>query len=109
MNVTWEDFARLDIRIATVTSVERVAGAERLLRFTFDVGAGEQRQVVAAMAPFFDDPDALRGRQMPVLLNVDPRVIRGCESQGMIIAADRDGRSVLLQSEIQVPSGSKVR
>lgn len=108
MAIQFEDFAKLDIRIGTVIQVERVADADRLLRFTFDIG-NEKRQIMASMAPFFDDLQALIGKQMPLLLNIQPRTFRGYESQGMILAADYNSRPVFLLPEEQVPSGAKVK
>jgi|SRR5581483_196264 len=108
MAIQFEDFAKLDIRIGTVIQVERAIGADRLLRFTFDIGE-EERQIMASMAPFFDDLQALIGKQMPLLLNIRPRTFRGYESEGMILAADYDSRPVFLLPEKHVPSGTKVK
>ena len=106
--VTIEDFNKLDIRIGKVLSVEKIQGADRLLKFTFDVG-DEQREIVAGMAEFFSDLAALEGKEMPLLLNIEPRTLRGQTSQGMIIAADVAGRPVLLHPEREVAPGSTVR
>jgi methionine--tRNA ligase beta chain len=109
MNITFEDFAKLDIRIGTVKSVEKVPDADKLLMFKFDIGEDNERQIMAGMAEFFDDPKQLVGRQFPLLLNIEPRAFRGYESQGMIIAADHDHRPVFLLPETQIPNGSKVK
>lgn len=106
--VTIEDFNKLDIRIGKVLAVEKVEGADKLLKFTFDVG-GEQREIVAGMAEFFSDLTGLVGKEMPVLLNIEPRTLRGQISQGMILAADVHGRPVLLHPEREVAPGSIVR
>jgi methionine--tRNA ligase beta chain len=106
--VTIEDFNQLDIRIGRVLSVEKIPRADRLLRFTFDVG-DEQRDIVAGMAEFFSDLAALEGKEMPLLLNIKPKTFRGHTSHGMIIAADVDGRPVLLHPEREVAPGSRVR
>jgi methionine--tRNA ligase beta chain len=106
--VTIEDFNQLDIRIGRVLSVEKIPRADRLLKFTFDVG-DEQRNIVAGMAEFFSDLVALEGKEMPLLLNIKPKTFRGHTSHGMIIAADVDGRPVLLHPEREVAPGSTVR
>lgn len=106
--VTIEDFNKLDIRIGKVLAVEKVEGADKLLKFTFDVG-GEQREIVAGMAEFFSDLAGLVGKEMPVLLNIEPRTLRGQISQGMILAVDVHGRPVLLHPEREVAPGSIVR
>ena len=108
MTIQFEDFAKLDIRIGTVKSVERVPDADKLLKFSFDIGE-ETRQIMAGMATFFDNLDELIGKQMPILLNIEPRTFRGYESQGMIVAADFENRPVFLLPEKFVPSGTKVK
>jgi methionine--tRNA ligase beta chain len=108
MTIQFEDFAKLDIRIGTVESVERAPDADKLLKFVFDVGT-EKRQIMAGMAAFFEDPQELVGKQMPLLLNIEPRKFRGYESQGMIVAADYENRPVFLLPEKHIPSGSKVK
>ncbi len=107
--VTIEDFNKLEIRIGRVLSVEKIQGADRLLKFTFDVG-DESRDIVAGMAEYFSDLDLLKGKEMPLLLNIEPRTLRGHTSQGMIIAADdEEGQPVLLHPEREVAPGSTVR
>lgn len=108
MTIQFEDFAKLDIRIGTVVSVERVPDADKLLKFIFDVG-DEKRQIMAGMAAFFDDPQELVGKQMPLLLNIEPRKFRGYESQGMIVAADYKNKPVFLLPENEILSGSRVK
>jgi methionine--tRNA ligase beta chain len=108
MTIKLKDFAKLDIKIGTIKSVERVSDADKLLKFSFDIGS-ETRQIVASMAPFFTNLDELIGKQMPLLLNIEPRIFRGYESQGMIIAADHENRPVFLLPEVSVPSGTKVK
>ncbi len=103
--VSFDDFARLDIRIGTIRSADRVQGTDKLMRL--DVG-GEMRQVVAGIAPHYT-AQQLIGKQVPVLVNLEPRKLRGVESQGMILAVDVEGRAILLTPEGQVPPGSKVR
>lgn len=109
MNITFGDFAKLDIRIGTVKTVEKVPDSDKLLKFVFDIGDGEERQIMAGMADFFDKPEKLIGRQFPLLLNIEPKAFRGHKSQGMIIAADHNNKPVFLEPETQIPSGSKVK
>lgn len=106
--VTLEDFKKLEIRIGKVISAERVSDADKLIKFVFDLG-NESRQVMAGMAEFFDDPSILIGKEMPVLINIEHRKLRGYDSQGMIIAVDVNGRPVLLHPEEEVPTGSIVK
>jgi len=105
--ITIDDFKRLQIRIATVTSAEPVPKSTKLLKLTLDVG-GETRTIVAGIAEDYA-PDQLVGKQIPVLVNLQPALIRGIVSEGMMLAADVDGRAVLLHPDREVPSGSTVR
>ncbi|MBW2310728.1 MAG: methionine--tRNA ligase subunit beta [Deltaproteobacteria bacterium] len=105
--VTFDEFMRLEIKIGTVTAADRVNGADKLIRLELDCGA-ETRQVVAGFAPSYT-PEQLVGKQMPVVLNMEPRKLRGIESRGMILAVDVEGRPILLTPDDQVPPGSVVR
>lgn len=106
--ITFDDFKKLDIRIGKVKSVEKVPDADKLLKFIFDVGT-EERQIIAGLALFFPDLSVLVGKEMPILLNLEPRKLRGLMSEGMILAADTDGQPVLLHPEREIPPGSVVR
>ncbi len=106
--ITFEDFKKLEIKIGKVVSVEKVPDADKLLKFIFDIG-GEERQIMAGMAEFFPEPSKLIGKEMPLLLNIEPRDFRGYRSHGMIIAADVDGKPILLHPETDIPAGSIVR
>lgn len=106
--LTIDDFKKLDIRIGKVISVEKIPGSNKLLKLVFDIG-DEQRQILAGIAKFFPDPSVLAGKEMPVLLNIEPRKLLGYESQGMIIAADVEGKPILLFPEKEIPPGSVVK
>jgi methionine--tRNA ligase beta chain len=103
----YDDFKKLDIRIGKILSVEKVEGTDKLLKLEIDCGA-EKRQVVAGIAATYQ-PDQLIGKEIPVLMNLEPRTIRGVESSGMILAADAAGKPVLLHPDGEVPAGSIVR
>jgi len=106
--ISFEDFQKLDIRIGKVLSVEKIPDADKLLKFIFDIG-GEQRQILAGIAEFYPDPSILVGKEIPLLLNIEPRTFRGQISDGMIIAADLDGKPVMLFPEKEIPPGSKIK
>jgi methionine--tRNA ligase beta chain len=105
--ITFDDFKKLDIRIGTIISAARIPGTDKLLTLEIDVGT-EKRQVVAGIAAMYL-PDDLIGKEIPVLLNLEPRNIRGIESHGMILAVDADGQPILLHPDRIVPSGSTIR
>ena len=107
--ITIEDFKKCEIRIGKVISAEKVDGSEKLIKFIFDVGAGEQRQIIGGLGLSYLNPETLVGRQMPLILNLEPRKLMGLESQGMIIAADKEGLPVILMPDEEVPPGSPVK
>lgn len=105
--ITFNDFKKLDIRIGKILSAEKVSGTDKLMQLEVDFGS-EKRQLVAGIAEFFGAADLI-GQEIPVLMNLEPRSIRGIESQGMILATDVNGRPILLHPEKEVPPGSAVR
>jgi methionine--tRNA ligase beta chain len=105
--INYEQFSGLDIRIARINSAERVEGTDRLLKLEIDAG-GETRVMIAGIAGAYK-PEEIVGRKVPVLLNLEPRKIRGIESSGMILAADADGIPVLLGPDKDVQPGCRVK
>ena len=103
-----EDFKKIEIRIGMVKSVEKIEGADRLLKFVFDMD-GEERQIISGIAESYPDLGALIGKQVPIIVNLEPRTIKGHESMGMVLAVDADGLPVLLTPDREVPTGSLVR
>lgn len=106
--ISLDDFRKLDIRIGKAISAERVAGSERLVKFIFDMG-NEERQILAAVAEFFPDHSVFIGKEMPILVNLEPRTMRGETSYGMILAADDGSSPVFLHPAREVPPGSIVQ
>jgi len=106
--ISIEEFARLDIRVGKVVRAERVPGARKLVRLEVDIGEAEPRQLVAGIAEFYR-PEELVGLNVVVLANLKPKKFMGVESRGMILAADVDGRPVLLTTLSDVPPGTRVR
>lgn len=107
MNINFEDFKKLQVRIGLIVEAERVEGTDKLLKLKVDFG-DEKRQIVSGIAQFYK-PEKLVGKQFPFVVNLEPRVIRGIESQGMILAVDAEGKAVLLKPHKKVPTGSIVR
>ena len=105
---TIDDFKKVEIRIGTIRSAEKILGGDKLLKLVVDFGA-ETRQIMSGIAEFFPDPAVLVGRQAPFVVNLDPRVLRGHESQGMILATDGENGIVLLHPASPVPPGSPVK
>ena len=110
--ISYEDFARLDLRVATIVGAEPHPNADRLLKLQIDLGS-EQRQICAGIKQYCSAED-LVGRQVVVVANLQPRMIRGELSNGMLLAASaKDGDEVrdvvLLEPCKTVPPGSAVR
>lgn len=110
-HVNYEDFAKLDLRIATVVAAEPHGNADRLLKLQIDLG-GEQRQICAGLKQYYE-PQSLVGKQIVIVANLEPRVLRGEVSNGMLLAATvRDGDEVrdvvVLEVSKPVPQGSAV-
>lgn len=102
----FEDFAKLEIRIGTVVSAERVANTDRLIKIVVDLGT-EQRQVIAGFG-HIHNPEELIGKQVPIVMNIEKALIRGEESNGIFVAID-DENATLLLPEKSVPNGSKLK
>jgi len=103
-----EDFAKVEMRVGEVKSAERVAGADKLLKLMVDIG-DEVRQVVAGIATVYE-ADKLVGRKVVVVTNLQPRKLRGVESNGMILAASApDGSPVLAAFLEDVPVGARLK
>ena len=104
--ISIDDFKKLDLRVAEIVEAKRVAGADKLLELRIKIG-DETRSLAAGIAQHYA-PESLVGRKIVVVANLEPRRVRGVESQGMLLAASHDGRVVLLGLDGDVPSGSPV-
>lgn len=105
--ISFSEFQKLDLRVAKIEAADRVAGADRLLRLQIRLG-DEQRQIVAGIAEHYA-PDALIGRQIVVVANLQPATIRGVESQGMLLAASDDRNLALIAPDGEIGDGTEVR
>jgi len=103
---TLADFQKIELRVATVKSAELHPNADRLLVLKIDVG-GEERQIVAGIRASYD-PQTLVGKQVVVVANLEPAMLRGIESQGMLLAAHDQDRVVVVTVDAAVAAGSKV-
>ena len=84
--ISFDEFKKVDIRIGTITAVEVVPDADKLLKLTVDVGEEKPRTIVSGIREYVGDPQKLVGKQTPFVLNLEYRTIRGIESQGMLFA-----------------------
>jgi methionyl-tRNA synthetase len=104
--LTFDEFKRVQLRVARVISAERVTGTDKLLRLMIDLG-GEQRQIVAGIGRAYEPAD-LVGRAIVVVANLQPAKIRGTESNGMLLAAVDGDRVALVVPDAEVSPGSEV-
>lgn len=107
--ISYDDFAKLEIRIGTIRSVEVVPDADKLLRLEVDFGEAELRQIVSGIRTYFEDIQVLVGKQCPFITNLAPRTIRGLESNGMILAASTEELFALLHPSQALPAGTKLK
>lgn len=105
--ITIDDFKKVKLRVARIVSAEPVPNANKLLKLTVSLG-DETRTIVAGIAETYS-PEQLVGKQIAMLVNLQPTAIRGIVSEGMLLAADLDGKAILLTPDQAVPEGSVVR
>jgi methionine--tRNA ligase beta chain len=105
--ISFDDFKKTEIRIGKVVSAERVPDTDKLLKLSVDIGEETPRQIISGIAQYCA-PENLVGRLFPFVTNLEPRTIRGLESEGMILGVSgKDGGSFSLLSPIDaVPAGS---
>lgn len=106
-NITFDDFQKMDLRVAEIKVCEEVAGADKLYNLTIDIG--EERTIVAGMKPYYAREELI-GKKIVVVANLEPRKLRGIISHGMLLAASNEDKSsvVLLTLDKDIPNGSKI-
>ena len=104
--ITFEDFKKIDLRVAKILKAEKIEGSDKLLKLQVDLGS-EQRQVIAGIGQQYA-PEILLGKEIVVVVNLEPRLIFGLESQAMLLAAQGEG-PVILIPEKEVAAGAGVR
>ncbi len=105
--IKYDDFAKLDIRVAKVVKAEDVEGSKKLIRLELDVGELGRRQVLAGLKQWYK-PEALKGKLIIILANLEPKKMMGMESQGMLLAAEKGDDVVLLVPEREIQPGAKI-
>ena len=106
--VTFDDFSRIDIRTATILEAEKVPKTTKLLKLKIDTGL-DVRTIVSGIAEHYE-PEAIIGKQISIVANLEPRKIKGIESKGMILMAeDKDGKLVMVAPSEKVSNGSMIK
>jgi methionyl-tRNA synthetase len=104
-----EDFGKVDLRVGLVLSAERVKGADKLLHLKVDIGEPAPRTIVAGIAEAYE-PEKIVGRKVVIVANLNPRKLRGIESNGMIVAASLEGGKPILAGFLEdVPIGARLK
>lgn len=106
MAITIDDFRKVDLRVAKIVEAEKVEGADKLLKLKITLGL-EERQLVAGIAQHYT-PEELVGKQIIVVANLEPAVIRGVQSQGMLLAATSEGKVIVATMDKEAEPGSKL-
>ena len=105
--ITYDDFAKLDMRVVTILEAEKMPKSKKLLKLKVDIGLGE-RTVLSGVAEHFE-PEFLVGKQVTMLINLAPRKMMGIDSEGMILMAeDKDGKLKLMVPHEGTASGSTI-
>jgi methionyl-tRNA synthetase len=107
-NCTYDDFQKMDIRTGTIIEAEKVAKTKKLLKLTIDTGI-DKRTVVSGIAEYYN-PEEIIGQQVSILVNLEPRELKGILSQGMIMMAqDADGSLKFVTPTAPVKNGSEIK
>lgn len=106
--MTIDEFKNADLRVGEITEAERVEGSEKLLKLKIDIGEESARQILSGIAKHYA-PEDLVGKKVVIIANLEPRMLMGHESQGMLLAAHgEDEAPVLLLPDADVPRGAKI-
>ncbi len=105
--ISLDEFSKIDVSVGTVRSAERVPDTDKLLRLLVDFGeeAGP-RQIISGIAAYVPEPETLVGRQLAFVTNLEPRAIRGLESNGMLFAVGSGEAFAFLSPDRAVPPGT---
>ena len=108
--ITLEDFNKVEVSMGTVVSAERVPETDKLLRLMVDVGEESgPRQIISGIQAYVPEPSALVGRQLAFVTNLEPRTIKGLESNGMLFAVGSDDTFAFVISDRPVPPGTRAK
>ncbi|MFZ2167907.1 MAG: hypothetical protein WAV50_03515 [Minisyncoccia bacterium] len=106
-HITIDEFSKIEVRIGTVRTAERVPETDKLLRLTVDFAEESgPRQIISGIAAYVTEPESLVGRQLAFVTNLVPRTIRGLESNGMLFAVGSDDTFAFLTPDRAVPPGT---
>ncbi len=105
-----EDFAKVDLRVGKILSAEKVPETDKLLKLSVDLGEEVPRTIVSGISMYFPDCNELVGKKCMFVANLEPRMLKGIESNGMILAVStEDGKFSLLSPSDEIPVGTRAK
>ena len=107
MSISYDDFTKLDLRVAKILKIEKISGKTKIVKGEIDLG-DETRNVIIGGAEFYE-PDDLVGKTVIVVANLEPKKMAGVESNAMLLAADINDKPFWLTVDSEVPSGTKIK
>jgi len=108
--ISLEDFKKVDIVVGKILSAEKIPETDKLLKLSVDLGEPQPRQIVSGISLYFPDCAVLVGKKCMFVSNLEPRMIRGIESEGMILAVmSDDGKFSLIEPNDQIPAGARAK
>ena len=108
--ISIDDFKKIELKVGKILSVEKVLETDKLLRLSVDMGEEVPRQIVSGIAMYFPEIEVLVGKKCMFVANLEPRTIRGLESQGMVLAiSTEDGKFSLLEPAEDIPAGTTAK
>ena len=108
--ISLEDFKKIDIVVGKILSAEKIPDTDKLLKLEVDFAEEKPRQIISGISLFFPDCSVLVGKKCMFVANLEPRIIRGLESQGMILAVStEDGKFSLLEPSDEISAGSRAK
>lgn len=108
--ISFEDFKKVEMTVGKILSAEKIPDTDKLLKLSVDFKEETPRQIVSGISLYFPDPSVLVGKKCMFVSNLEPRTIRGYESNGMIVAlSTEDGKFSLLEPSDSIPEGTRAR
>ncbi|RNJ78044.1 MAG: tRNA-binding protein [Nitrosopumilus sp. H13] len=108
MAISYDDFAKLDLRVARITAAEPIPGKSRIIKGVIDLGDGDTRDVIIGGAQYYA-PEDMVGKTVIAIANLEPKKLAGVESDAMLLAADIDDRPFWLTVSGDVPPGTMIK
>jgi methionyl-tRNA synthetase len=110
MTISIDDFKKVDIVVGKILSAEKIPDTNKLLKLSVDLAEEKPRQIIAGIALYFPDCSVLVGKKCMFVANLEPKIIKGLESQGMILAiSTEDGKFSLLEPNDEIPAGTRAK